>query len=706
MTRNRLTQVALASILGLTAIVLFGLSASRRDSEPGEDHVPAQSLGITVLSTRPDMITGGDALVRIDVSGIPPAQVRVVLNDEDISDSFALAPDNQSLEGMVEGLQEGENVLIAMDGAGTTRTRTELRNHPLTGPVISGEHLAPFLCTTEAEGLGEALDDDCTAATQVNYFYRNLAGDFLPITDITAPYPDDLASTVINKRPVPFVVRVESGTINRAIYHLALLDDPQRTYGEWDGASWNGRLVFSFGGGCGTHYNQGSRSSESVLDGTVLERGFAHMVSSFNVMGHQCNDNLSAETLMMLKEHFIENYGLPVWTLGNGASGGAIQQLLIAQNYPGLLNGLMPGMAFADSFSVRPGVADCRILKRYFDDSALPWNDEQRQAVEGYSPGTCAAWERSFLDVIVADTGCDIPEALQYNAETNRGGARCTLYDTNVASLGRDPVTGFAWQALDNVGVQYGLQALRDGVISGAQFIDLNARVGGFDRDGKPVATRTHGQLPGLEAAYRSGRVNQGMGSLASVPILHTRPYNDPLGDIHDRFRDFQIRARLRKANGSAENQIIWLYPDRARSAEIGALALDTMREWLDRLTADHSDAPLLTRVANARPEVAVDACWDPSGQRIDEPFEFMGEGRCNALYPSHTNPRLAAGAPLVDDAIKCALRPPVQEDYGAAITAEQWQALLAAFPEGVCDYSMPGPGQVPPAGTFLRLPL
>lgn len=706
MIRLRPSGTSAAAVLGLGAILLFGLIALRRDRESEPPAAVAETLGVSVLSTRPDMISGGDALVRIDISGIAPNQVQVALNDEDISDSFVLSPDGLSLQGLVEGLREGENVLVAMDGAGSTRTQTTLHNHPLTGPIISGEHLHPFVCTTQAQGLGEALDEHCTAATRVSYFYRNRAGSFLPITDITAPYPEDLASTRVNNRPVPFIVRVESGTINRAIYHLALLDDPQRTYGEWDAAGWNARLVFSFGGGCGTHYNQGSSRVDSVLDSAVLARGFAHMVSSFNVMGHQCNDNLSAETLMMLKEHFIENYGLPVWTLGKGSSGGAIQQLLIAQNYPGLLNGLMPAMAFADSFSVRPGVSDCRILQRYFDASALPWSDEQKQAVEGYAPGTCAAWERSFLDVIVADTGCDIPEAMQYRADSNPNGARCTLYDTNVASLGRDPATGFAWQPLDNVGVQYGLHALQQGLISSTQFIELNTHIGGYDRDGKPVTTRTHGQLPGIEGAYRSGRINQGMGSLASLPILHYRPYTDLQGDIHDRLRDLQIRARLRKANGSADNQLIWLYPERTMDAEIGELALDTMTQWLDALSADHSEAPLHTRVARARPALAVDACWDLKGQRIEGTLAYPGEGRCDTLYPSHANPRLVAGAPLVDDTLKCALRPAQRDEYAQLMSDEEWEALQAAFPEGVCDYSVPGPGQQAPAGTFLRLPL
>ncbi len=689
----------------ITGLLLSALTSCSREEVP-EDSAAVQALGITVLSTRPDMVTGGDALVRIDSTGIALGAVRVVLNNEDISDAFTLLPGNEGLQGLIGGMQEGENTLVAMDGAGTTRTQITLINHSLTGPVVSGPHLRPFVCTTEEAGLGAALDDDCTAVTQIRYAYRTLAGEFRDLPDITAPYPGDMASTLVNNRPVPFLVRIESGTLNRAIYHMAVLDDPQRTYGQWDGMGWNQRLVVSFGGGCGTQYTQGARPRESVLDATILQRGFAHIVSSFNVMGLQCNDALSAETLMMLKEHFIENYGLPVWTLGSGASGGAIQQLLIAQNFPGLLNGLLPSMSFADSFSLRPGVADCRLLARYFEQSTLPWSETQRQAIEGFSPGTCGAWERSYLDVIVADTGCGIAGDLQYDAARNPGGARCTLYDTNVASVGRDPNTGFAFQALDNVGVQYGLTALQEGLLSLEQFLELNARVGGFDRDGKPVAVRTHGQAEGIRGAYRSGRVNQGTGGLGTVPILHTRPYNDPMGDIHDRIRDFQIRERLRKANGQAENQIIWLYPHRDMGAEINALALDIMTQWLNALQATPADAPIGRRIADSKPALARDACWTAEGERIDETFTFRDAGRCNALYPAHTTPRMAAGAPLAEDTIKCALRAPAREDYPDAMTDAQWTQLLSVFPEGVCDVGQHGEGQVAPAGTYLRLPL
>lgn len=693
--------------LSLTSLLLCLLVACSREDTPAPS-APVQSLGMTVLSGRPDMVSGGDALIRIDSAGIALNTVQVVLDGRDITELFAPDPLGVSLRGLVSGLAEGPNVLVAMDGAGSTRSQITLVNHPSTGPILSGPHLQPFLCTAAAEGFGDALDASCSTVTQIRYFYRNTAGSFVQISDVTAPYPEDLAWTEF--RPgerLPFVVRVESGTRNRALYHIAVLDDPQRTYGEWDDVrSWNQRLVFSFGGGCGTQYTQGSRTVESVLDALVLGKGFAHAVSSFNVMGHQCNDALSAETLMMLKEHFIEQYGEPVWTLGNGASGGAIQQLLIAQNYPGLLDGLLPSMSFPDSFSVRPGVTDCRLLARYFDTASTPWTDAQKQAVEGFAPGTCASWERSFLDVIVADTGCGLPEELVYHATRNPAGARCTLYDTNVASVGRDPATGFAHQVLDNVGVQYGLQALLGGQISPAAFVALNAGIGGYDRDGKPVPMRTSAQQEGVALAYRTGRINAGAGALASIPILHYRPYTDLAGDIHDRVRDLQIRERLRKANGSAQNQVIWLYSGAETGALVSALALDTMTRWLDALQADTSDAPLLSRVERARPAAAVDGCWTPEGERIDEVLEFASPGQCNALYPTHTNPRLAAGASLADDAIVCALKPLRRADYPVAFSAAEWATLEEVFAEGVCDYSLRGAAQEAIAGPWLRLPL
>ncbi|MEX2131055.1 MAG: DUF6351 family protein [Pseudohongiellaceae bacterium] len=677
--------------------------------------VPGGSLGLSVISSRADLVSGGDALVQVQVSGTDPAAIRLSLNGRDISTAFTATADNV-LQGKVTGLIDGENQLLATDSGGVaSEANLTLINHPITGPIVSGPHFSPIRCQTEESELGAALDRNCSATTRVSWYYKSSTaeGDFKPLENPLAALPADLASTTITTgATVPYIVRVEAGTINRAVYRIAVLDNLQDNNGnngsEWrPDAGWNGRLEFSFGGGCGTNYTQGVRTDQSVLDDRALSRGYAHALSSMNVMGHRCNDVLSAETLMMIKEHFIENYGEPVWTVGNGGSGGAIQQLLITQNYPGLLDGLMPSLSFADSFSLRPGVADCRLLMRYFESSDLAWDDSKREAVEGYSTGTCGAWDRSLIDVIVADTGCGIAAELVYNAQTNPKGARCTIYDTNIASIGADPATGYGWQALDNVGLQYGLKALNAGVISKAEFIDLNSRIGGYDHDGKLHGERTVAQLEGLRAIYHSGRVNQAGGGLGSVPILQFRSYLDDQANIHDRFRDFQIRARIEKANGRSDNQVIWVYSPQTEGYGnmVGDLALDTMAQWLDQLAADQSSDPAIERIVRAKPAAAQDGCWNIEGARIDEVATFDGAGRCNEVFPNHINPRLAAGATLADDAVKCALKPVNPADYSVEFSAEEMSALSAIFPEGVCDYSQLGVAQVPLSGTWLKLP-
>ena len=46
---------------------------------------------------------------------------------------------------------------------------------------------------------------------------------------------------------------------------------------------------------------------------------------------------------------------------------------------------------------------------------------------------------------------------------------------------------------------------------------------------------------------------------------------------------------------------------------------------------------------------------------------------------------------------LKCQLKPLNPADYYPVFfTAEQWAQLEAAFPTGVCDYSLPGVDQVP----------
>ncbi len=112
-----------------------------------------------------------------------------------------------------------------------------------------------------------------------------------------------------------------------------------------------------------------------------LSRGFAFMISTELVNQQHGNAVLQGEALMMLKEYFIERYGPPKWTVGNGGSGGAIQQLVITQIYPGLLDGLQPTASFPDS-SLH--TADCGLLQNFWRkaDQAV-WTDAQENSGRG-----------------------------------------------------------------------------------------------------------------------------------------------------------------------------------------------------------------------------------------------------------------------------------------------------------------------------------
>lgn len=674
----------------------------------------AAKLSIKTLSARPNLVSGGDVLVEIDApAGTPLNQLTLSLNGKDVTAQLKPVVASSSLEGLITGLKLGANTLRATIKTGKIAPAVlTVTNHPLTGPILSGPHLTPYECRTVESGLGQPLDANCSAKQKIEYFYRTKAGTFQPLLEPRGPRPADLATTgTYDGATVPYIVRVDSGTINRSIYRIAILDDPQPTEAneQWKpGKGWNGKLAVSFGGGAGTQYNQGTNQANAALSHLYLSRGFAFMISTELVNQQHGNAVLQGETLMMLKEYFIERYGVPRWTVGNGGSGGAIQQLVITQIYPGLLDGLQPTASFPDS-SLH--TADCGLLQNFWRkaDPAV-WTQAKKTAVEGFTPGTCSAWERSFVPVLTATNkrGCALnDESKVYDPVKNPKGARCTMQEMRVNIYGRDPQTGFARKPQDNVGWQYGLAALNSGAISVDEFLELNEKIGGNDIDGNFVAARSVGDTLALRAIYESGLVNSGGGGLANVPILHARSYTDAIGDIHDRHRDLTIRARLQRANGRSDNQIIWVGPARAPGTQSGvvdlaAQSLDTMNKWLDALTAD--PAPLTTdKVVKHKPAEATDACWDNTGNKIAEMATFDGQGKCNTFYPIHSEPRMVAGAPLTNDIGKCQLKPLNFAEYKVTFTDAQKARMAAIYPTGVCDFSKPGVGQGPIKGTYRR---
>jgi hypothetical protein len=656
----------------LTALLLvFGfLTAGEAAANPAR-------LAVEVLSNRADLVSGGDALIKVSVPN--HTTVRVELNGRDVTGALRAQPDG-NLVGVIEGMAVGRNDITARPrfGAGARLTVT---NHPIGGPVFAGPQVQPWVCGTVAAGLGPALDAQCNAPTRITFVYKNAqTGQFAPFDPAAPPPVAQIAQTTTDQgRTVPYVVRVERGTADRGIYDIAALSDPN---------AWNHKLVVPFGGGAAPHHTQDLPLQ--LLDDSVLARGFMIASSGLNVQGQNSNSTVSAEAVLMLKEHIVERYGQIRYTIGAGCSGGAIQQQVIAATYPGLLDGIQPNCSYTDEWTTGTEVVDCHLLLNYFTAvSPALWPDPaQRALVDGHHDVTdCVAWNLAFAPVNdpTKATNCNLPPALVYHPQTNPTGVRCTLSDYQIAVWGARPQDGFARLAYGNTGVQYGLNALNAGQITPAQFLDLNARIGSKTVDWQFRAQRALPDPGAARIAYEAGQVTDAR-QLATVPIIDLRGYHETQ-EIHTSFHSYKMRAKLDRDNGGHANQIIWTFPPSPSilpPPDIALRSLLLMDAWLTGIEADHSNKPLRAKVISHKPAAAVDACWIGGVQVTDL-------ARCAATYPPFADSRIAAGSPITDDILQCRLTRPKRSDYRINFTDAEWAALKTAFPVGVCDWRKPG---------------
>jgi Tannase-like family of unknown function (DUF6351) len=713
---SRLSVQRSAVLLGLPVLASVIISCSSSVGEP-----PTVSL----LSSKPEYVTGDDALVKVTVSG-PSVPITVTINGVDVTESFKRSASTPTeLVGLVKGIKQGSNELIAI--ANNARTSITLTGNPISGPIFSGPHQQPFTCQTDTfrlpDGvsfLGAAKDAKCSADTRVDYVYRNTAAtpQFVPLKTTTA-LPTDVATTTVNGKSVPYIVRVETGVINRAIYQISMIHNPIAeavpSYAS-SPSGWNGKLVYTFGGGCtGGWYRQGNTTG-GVLDNPILSQGYAMASSSLNVFGNNCQDLTAAESMAMVKERFIEAYGPPRYTIGWGCSGGSYQQHQIADNYPGLLDGILPGCSFPEvGFATVYSITDMRVLGNYFKNVAPnTFTDAQQEAVAGVKTVktiyTGTVYDGAMR--IAPDAYCPatLPADQRYDPVKNPKGVRCSVYDHTVNVFGKDPATGFALRPIDNVGVQYGLQALNAGVITADQFLTLNEKVGGYDKDARFAASRTVADLSAVKQAYQTGRLTSGGGGLKEIPIIDHRGYSDDAanGDIHLKYHSFSMRERLIKANGNADNQVMlhedFRYGYYSSASPLLMDALKQMDLWLANVSADTSTSTKREKVIRNKPATLQEGCLtrDAVPTKIVEKLSQTA-GKCAELYPAPGSPRFVAGAPMSADVIKCQLKAPNISEYKVAFTADQWTRLNTIFKEGVCDWSKPGVEQQGLRGTWLK---
>ena len=115
--------------------------------------------------------------------------------------------------------------------------------------------------------------------------------------------------------------------------------------------------------------------------------GYATTGSSQNVFGTRCSDSVSAETVSMVKEHFIEAFGEPDFVLGKGGSGGAMAQQMIGNNFPGLLDGLQISNSFTDNAFPGNQLMDCRLIDEFLaSPEAAGWTTEAEAVGQGPRP--------------------------------------------------------------------------------------------------------------------------------------------------------------------------------------------------------------------------------------------------------------------------------------------------------------------------------
>jgi hypothetical protein len=714
------------------ALPLLSACSTAEAEDPGTG-LDSNELRLEAVSTKAHLVTGGDVLVRVSVgSGLDPTRVEVRANGRAVE---ARQVGDGSLIGLVGGLDEGDSPIEASIAGGPSTTLT-VTNYPITGPIISGPHESPYFCQTDrftlatGEPLGPALDEDCSVATRVDYVYlSSVDGEFKPYpVGRAVAGPDDLArATTLDGQDVPFIVRVQTGTVNRAIYQSAMLHDPASPAPDpWTRSQgWNGKLVYTHGGGCQSGWYRQGPGTGSVLDEGLLGMGFAVTSSSLNVFGNNCNDLLASETHIMVKERFVESYGVPVYTIGTGGSGGSYQSHQTADNYPGVFDGIIVSSSFPDVTSATIFTqADARLLWHYFNEIAPGgFTPEQQRLVSGFgSFGSIANLSRGAARIdptydpgaAPEEQGAEVGrvaelEAMRYSA-SNPEGIRATVYDHTVNVYGLDESTGFAARPLDNRGVQYGLDALNRGRITRAQFLDLNRRIGGFDADLNHVPARHRADPTAVRRAMDTGRILNGAAGLASTPIIDFRSYTDHRegGDIHMIVHQFTTRARLAKANGHADNHVMnvggaWGYTE--DRPDLGNL-FRSMDEWLVNLVeGDASGLSRSERVVAAKPAGLVDNCWDTSGperRNIREPLTFESTGECGAIYPAYMTPRQVAGSPLTNDVVSCQLKPLERTAYEVTFTDAEWSQLQATFPDGVCDWSKGDAYQEGYQGTWL----
>ena len=119
-------------------LVLFTFGCSDSSDNNKQDDVIPGEFTVTVLSSAAEYVSGGDARVAVEVpESLPLDEVRVTVEERDVSEAFSAMPGTHTLQGRVDGLAEGDNLLrvesAAANPPAATNAITQFGNFAISG---------------------------------------------------------------------------------------------------------------------------------------------------------------------------------------------------------------------------------------------------------------------------------------------------------------------------------------------------------------------------------------------------------------------------------------------------------------------------------------------------------------------------------------------------------------------------------------------
>ncbi|MEO8717976.1 MAG: DUF6351 family protein [Burkholderiales bacterium] len=168
------------------------------------------------------------------------------------------------------------------------------------------------------------------------------------------------------------------------------------------------------------------------------------------------------------------------------------------------------------------------------------------------------------------------------------------------------------------------------------------------------------------------------------------------------------MKARIVDAanDGNHGDQVMWRYGTGllpGTAAQVTAVTLQSLLNMHTWLTALLNSAPKATlnsvrkqqQVIAAKPATAFDLCYLTGDVNFTTKVTDFAVCDADPRLVKHASPRQVAGGALAEDILKCQLKPLNSVDFASLLfTSAQWARLQATFPDGVCDWELPGVGQ------------